>query len=155
MRPSSRTLVTLAALLAPVGAMAQQQEMRAIPAAKLQWTDLTAPGFAPGIKLAAVVGDPAAADQPYTVRLKFPDGYRFPAHYHPKAENVTVLTGTFLLGMGKSETGATATYTTGDYLFVPPEMPHFGSVRGETVVQLHGVGPFEIKLVNPPKTTDK
>ena len=129
--------------------------LKAIDSDNLQWADPNVPGFAPGLQLAVVVGDPAVAGEPYTLRLKFPDGYRFPAHFHPKAENLTVLSGTFMLGMGKMESGPTTTYSPGDYLFIPPDMPHFGGVRGETVVQLHGMGPFEIKLVNPPKTSGR
>lgn len=149
MRHASRALLTLAALAASVSAAAQQPEMRAIKGDSLQWTDLTVTGFDPGLKLAVVTGDPAVADQPYTIRLKFPDGYKFPAHFHPKAENLTVLSGTFLLGMGQTETRNTTTYAPGDYLYIPAEHPHYGGVRGETVVQLHGVGPFEVRLANP------
>ncbi len=148
MRPRSIRIVVIAALLAfTVGAQAQKPEMKAVAGTSLTWTDMEVPGFNPGMKIAALVGDPSVADQAYTVRLKFPDGYRFPAHYHPKAENVTVLSGTFLLEMGPNPTGKTTTYMPGDYLFIPPTMPHSGGATGETVIQLHGMGPFEILLV--------
>ena len=148
MRPRSIRIVVIAALLAfTVGAQAQKPEMKAVAGASLTWTDMEVPGFNPGMKIAALVGDPSVADQAYTVRLKFPDGYRFPAHYHPKAENVTVLSGTFLLEMGPNPTGKMTTYMPGDYLFIPPTMPHSGGATGETVIQLHGMGPFEILLV--------
>ncbi|MEX2272399.1 MAG: cupin domain-containing protein [Vicinamibacterales bacterium] len=125
--------------------------MQFVAGSKLVWVDPAVPGFAPGMMLAAMVGDPAAAGQPYTLRLKFPDGYRFPAHYHPNAENLTVLSGTFLLAMGPKEGGPYTKYAPGDFLFIPPTMPHSGGAAGETVIQLHGIGPFEIKLVNPVK----
>ncbi|MGH7475667.1 MAG: hypothetical protein ACRELD_05210 [Longimicrobiales bacterium] len=60
-----------------------------------------------------------------------------------------MLSGTFLLAMGRVENEELTEYTAGDYLFVPPEMPHYGGAKGETVIQLHGMGPFTIELVNP------
>lgn len=152
MRLSSIRIVVVAVLLLlSASAQAQAPQMQVIANSKLVWNDLVVPGFAPGTKIAALVGDPAVADQAYTLRLKFPDGYRFPAHYHPRAENLTVLSGTFLLEMGPKETGAVTKYAPGDYLFIPPDMPHSGGAAGETVIQLHGIGPFDIKLVNPVK----
>lgn len=141
----------VAALLAvPVVAAAQMpKDMKAVSGTKLEWVDPGVPGFDPGMMLAPVLGDPSVADQPYVLRLKFPDGYRFPAHFHPKAEHLTVLSGSLLLTMGRQESENLTTYAPGDYLYIPPEMPHFGGAKGETVIQLHGMGPFEIKLVKP------
>ena len=148
---SLRIILAAVVMISSAVASAQAPQMQALSASKLVWNDLAVPGFASGMKLAALVGDPAVADQAYTLRLKFPNGYRFPAHYHPKAENLTVLSGTFLLEMGPKETGAFTKYAPGDYLFIPPTMPHSGGATGETVIQLHGIGPFEILLVNPVK----
>lgn len=115
----------------------------------VQWTDLNVPGFAPGMKLAVLHGDPAGKGD-YTIRLKFPPNYEFPAHWHPMAEHVTVLSGTFILGMGDSfDRAATKQYKPGDLLYIPPKMSHFGGASGETVIQLHGVGPFTINLTKP------
>jgi anti-sigma factor ChrR (cupin superfamily) len=36
----------------------------------------------------------------YTIRLKFPANYEIPAHWHPVVERVTVLSGTFHMGVG-------------------------------------------------------
>lgn len=118
--------------------------MRPVEASTLTWVDPAIPGFEPGMLLSVVHGDPAAAG-PYTVRLKFPDGYNFPPHWHPMAENVTVMSGTFLLAMGDTrDNSKLREYRPGDYLFIPAKHPHFGGVRGETVIQLHGTGPFEV-----------
>jgi quercetin dioxygenase-like cupin family protein len=69
--------------------------MKHAAAAALQWAPIQPEGFAPGMEIAVLSGDPAVADQTYTIRLRFKDGYRFPAHYHPKTENLTVLRGRF------------------------------------------------------------
>lgn len=153
MRSNPVRFVLVAALVVMFAGLgtAQGPKMEVHANSKLVWVDMNVPGFAPGMKMAAMVGDPSVADQVYTLRLKFPDGYRFPAHYHPKAENLTVLSGTFLLEMGPKESGAFTKYEPGDYLFIPPTMPHSGGATGETVIQLHGMGPFDIMLVNPVK----
>lgn len=106
------------------------------------------PGFDSGMKIAVVHGDPMAESGDYTIRLSFPDGYRFPAHWHPKAEHVTVLDGVFLLAMGDA-TGDDSTlteYQPGDFLYLPAKNPHYGGATGETVIQLHGEAPFKIEL---------
>lgn len=122
---------------------------RTVAANSLTWVDRNVPGFAPGMQMAVVHGDPAQA-APYTFRLRFPDGYRFPPHWHPTAENLTVLSGTFLLAMGeRADEGQLQSYGPGDYLHMPPRMPHYGGARGETIIQLHGTGPFSIQLVTP------
>src|SRR5689334_11883247 len=53
--------------------------------------------FPPGAEMAVMQGDPSKAE-PFTVRMRFPNGYKLPPHTHPTTENVTVLTGTFLAG---------------------------------------------------------
>lgn len=116
----------------------------------MQWSDLAVPGFRPGMKIAAIHGDPAKSGGDYTIRLKFPDGYEFPAHFHPNAEHLTVLQGTFTLGMGTTTDRASQkTYMPGDFLYIPGTMPHFGGAKGETTIQLHGIGPFTIQLAKP------
>lgn len=122
--------------------------MRAVAAADLTWEEVDVPGFLPGMRMTPVHGDPSVADRPYTLRLAFPDGYRFPPHWHPRAENVTVLEGEFHLEMGERfDEGALKTYRPGDYLFIDAKNAHYGAVKGRTVVQLHGIGPFEIHVV--------
>src|ERR1700739_2176226 len=58
------------------------------------------PFIAPGAQLAVIEGNPGAASGDYTVRLKMPEGYRIEPHWHPLRENVTVISGTFKVGMG-------------------------------------------------------
>lgn len=124
-------------------------DMTTQPASALTWTDAVVPGFNPGMKLAVIHGDPGSAGN-YTIRLRFPDGYEFPPHWHPKGEHITVLSGVFRLGMGGTfNAAAIREYQPGDFLYAPGRMPHFGGARGETVIQLHGVGPFAINLGSP------
>ena len=121
--------------------------MKLTSAKSLTWTSPQVPGFDPGMRLAVVDGNPEAAG-PYTLRLSFPDGYRFPPHWHPNTENLTVLSGTFLLAIGRTvDDSKLQSYQPGDFLHIDGKHPHFGGARGETVIQLHGQGPFTINLV--------
>lgn len=99
--------------------------------------------FDPGTKIAVLHGNPGAKGD-YTLSLQFPDGYKFPVHWHPGGEHLTVLSGTFMLGMGNTADWNTVrTYAPGDFIYVPARHPHFGGARGLTVIQLHGEGPFQ------------
>ena len=53
----------------------------------------------PGPKIAVLHGDPAKEGH-FVMRLKAPDGFKVPPHYHPSDENLTVLQGTFMIGTG-------------------------------------------------------
>lgn len=118
-------------------------------AAGVSWSPLEVTGFPPGAKMALIHGDPSGSGD-YTIRLQFPDGYRFPVHWHPKAEHLTVLSGTFVLGMGGTvNASGEKTYQAGDFLYLPARNPHFGGSKGVTTIQLHGIGPFSINLGTP------
>ena len=129
---------------------ADVSDLQVVPAAGINWTDFSSPGFAPGVKIAVLHGDPAAKGN-YTLRLRFPAEYKFPVHWHPGGEHLTVLWGTFMLGMGSTEDWTTVrTHEPGDFLYIPPRHPHFGGAgRGVTVIQLHGEGPFQLFLGSP------
>ena len=110
------------------------------------------PGFPTGLKLAVLHGDPNAESGDYTVRLSFPAGYQFPAHWHPNAEHVTVLEGTVQLGMGDApDASKLQSFPAGSFLYIPGKMAHFGGAQGVTVIQLHGMAPFKIELAKPAK----
>ena len=122
-----------------------QVEMNA--SAGVQWSSVTLRGFAPGMGFAVVHGNPDGTGD-YTIRLRFPDGYETPPHWHPKSEHLTVLQGQLLVGMGERfDAGAMRELGPGDFIYAPPKMPHYTRARGETVIQLHGQGPFVVRLV--------
>lgn len=111
----------------------------------------SAPASVPaGAQLAVLEGDPGAATGDYTVRLKMPDGYRLAPHWHPKRENVTVLSGTFKVGMGDHfDESKMGDFPAGSFAFLDPDMHHYAMASGEVVVQVHGMSPFQINYVNP------
>jgi hypothetical protein len=103
----------------------------------------------PGVQIAVLEGDPSKSGF-FTLRLKVPDGYHFPAHWHASAERVTVLSGTLYLGMGDgSNKVAAVSLGAGTYSAMPPKMAHFGWTQGQTILQLSSLGPWTITYVNP------
>ena len=107
-----------------------------------------APPFLPtGAQAGVVQGDPGAAGE-YTIRLQMPDGYIIPPHSHPTDENVTVLSGTLMLGMGDEiDRPAAARLTAGGFAIAKANAHHYAIAVGPTVVQVHGMGPFAITYV--------
>ncbi len=123
------------------------------PPAPMNASDITwgpAPDFFPaGAEFALLDGNPAEAGL-ITLRLKFPAGYEVPAHWHPTVENVTVLSGTFYVGMGDTLDKANSmALEAGGFAAVPANHNHFAWTEEETIVQVHLMGPFAITYVNP------
>ena len=130
---------------------AEMQTVKTHSGNALAWSDFAPPGFDPGMKLAVMEGDPGAKG-PYVLRLSFPAGYRFPVHWHPGIENLTVVSGPFQLAMGNTaDWSALRTYGPGDYIYIPPRHAHFGgsAASAPSVIQLHGIGPFLVNLGAP------
>ena len=123
-------------------------EMGFYSLAETNWKD--GPASLPtGAKFALLEGDPTKEGL-FVMRLRLPDGYRVPPHFHPKVERITVLSGSFNLGMGeKFDQSATREMAAGTFGFWPAGMRHFVWTKGETVIQLHGMGPWVITYVNP------
>lgn len=115
--------------------------------AELVWRDSA--GLRPGAKLAVVSGNPSASAA-FTIRLQLPAGYKAPPHWHQTEEHVTVLSGTFAMGMGEVyDEAQMKDLPAGGYAAMPAGMRHFGLAKTATVVQIHGVGPFTTTYVNP------
>jgi quercetin dioxygenase-like cupin family protein len=115
---------------------------------QIRWQD-GPPSLPPGAKFAVLEGDPAKEGY-FAMRVRVPDGYRIPPHWHPGVERVTVISGTFNLGDGeKFDRSATRAMPAGTYSFMQPGMRHFAWAEGETVVQVATVGPWGITYVNP------
>jgi quercetin dioxygenase-like cupin family protein len=106
------------------------------------------PIFEPGSSIAVVAGNPFAAG-PYVVRLRMPAGYKIAPHWHPTDENVTVISGTFAVGMGETwDDGSLHELPPGGFVLLPAEMRHYAMSVTEGEVQVHGMGPFQLTYVN-------
>lgn len=142
--PALLMIITLA--VGPALAQHQHAHSVAMPET-LKWVD---PAVLPGAKLAVVQGDPSKEGL-FVYRLKMPAAYKIPPHIHKASENVTVLSGTFFIGVGeKFDAKAGQELPVGAFASIPPDHAHFAWAGGqETVVQVHGVGPSDLRFVNP------
>ena len=65
-------------------------------------------------------------------------------------ENITVIKGVFGIGLGeKFDKAAISNLHAGSYVLMRKGLPHYNLVKGETILQFHGIGPYDINYVNP------
>lgn len=109
------------------------------------------PPFLPtGALCATIQGDPSIPNALFTIRSKLPDGYLIPPHTHPADEHLTILAGTFEVGLGeKFDAQALQPLPAGSYAMMAKNSPHYARARGETVLQVNAVGPLVFTYVNP------
>jgi quercetin dioxygenase-like cupin family protein len=163
MNPNTLRIAALAAALALVPlAGAQDKKAPAAPAAApapaamadhkmwaskdLEWKDF------PSIKGAkfALLEGPMNEAKPFTARIKIPAGGKIPPHWHDGIEHVTVMSGSFAMGVGeKWDDKAMHALATGDVMIMQPKTRHYAMAKSESVVQVHGMGPWTITYVNP------
>ena len=142
-----RLAIAAAVALFATASSAQHQHHQSVKAADLKWS--TVPSLPKGAQISVIEG-PMNQAVPFTVRLKFPGNYQIPPHTHPAAERVTVLSGVFHMGMGqKFDRAGTDPVRPGDIMIMQPGTVHYAWTEGETVVQLHGNGPWGITYINP------
>jgi hypothetical protein len=142
-------MLCLAGQLATTAAKSGSNGKNAFTPATIPWGP-PPPFVASGAQLAVIEGDPGASSGDYTVRLKMPDGYKIAPHWHPQRENVTVISGTFKVGMGDVfDKGKMAAFPAGSFAFLDPDMHHYAMAVGEVTVQVHGQAPLQFNYVNP------
>jgi hypothetical protein len=134
-------------LILAVPAIAQSTHI-VVPADKVQWGPAPS-AFPPGAEIAVLEGNPAEKGA-VTLRLKLPANYEIPAHWHSMTERVTVLSGSFRVGLGDTlDRQASQTLDAGGFVSLPAKMHHFAWAATPTVVQIDLEGPFDIFYVNP------
>jgi quercetin dioxygenase-like cupin family protein len=132
----------------PAVALAQSTDHMSAPSMAVNWGPAP-PFLKAGARFAVMQGDPSQSGE-YTIRLELPAGYVISPHFHPTTENVTVLSGSFLVGMGDSVNTAQASVLgSGGFVSIPAQSHHYAVARRRTVVQVHGMGPFAITYLNP------
>jgi hypothetical protein len=141
--------LAIALLAAAPACLAEDRPHVTVSPDDVKWGPAS-PKLPPGAQFAILVGDPSKPGAPYVFRAKLPDGYSVLPHWHPMDENVTVISGTFMLGFGERlDKDATSALTAGSYALLPAKMPHYNVMKGETILQFHGIGPYDIQYVNP------
>lgn len=158
MRRPLPILIAFALVMIPVAALAQSggtSTPSASPStpsshamfgpSDMQWGQ----GPLPGTKAAVLEGDPKAGG-PFTMRLMIPADTKLPPHFHPGVEHVTVISGTFHVGLGERfDPEQLKALPAGSFAVMQPRAPHFAQFKDDTVLQIHGLGPWGITYVNP------
>jgi quercetin dioxygenase-like cupin family protein len=145
---SAGLLLGVAVLFAAASTQAHGPHHTVVPADAVKW----GPGPAslpPGAQAAALLGSPAK-EGPFVLRLKFPAGFTVPPHRHSKGEFVTVISGKFGITAGEKVDRASIKYLpAGSFVHLPAGMAHYAVTEVETVVQINGIGPFDVVYVDP------
>lgn len=147
-----KTAAVLTAILAAMAAITVSAQTahdhKILRADSIKWS-AGPPSIPPGAQSAVLYGDPSKEGL-FAMRLKLPSGYAIPLHTHPKPEIVTVISGTFRLGMGENADRSKAeNLPAGSFFALAPGMAHFAFAEGETVIQLNSTGPWSLKYVDP------
>jgi len=147
----------VAAAFAPIAGAQDKAKSAAMPpgaasdhkmwsAKNLEWKDLPS---IKGAKIALLEG-PMSEEKPFTARIKMPAGGKIPPHTHPGIEHVTVISGSFAMGLGeKWDDKALHSMGAGDVMIMQPNTPHYAMAKAESIVQVHGMGPWKVVYVNP------
>lgn len=135
-----------------LGATAQAQTAEPhhtmVPGDAVEWGP-GPPSLPPGAQAAVLLGSPAQ-EGPFVLRLKFPSGFTVPPHLHSKDEFLTVISGRFAIVAGEElDPEVAKPLSAGSFIHLPAGMPHHARADGETVVQINGVGPFDVTYIDP------
>jgi quercetin dioxygenase-like cupin family protein len=118
-----------------------------ISAQEIKWGPAP-PSIPPGAQATVLYGDPGKEGL-FSLRLKLPKDYAIPPHTHPKPEIVTVISGTFRLGMGeKADKSNGQALPAGSFFALSPGMAHFAFADEDTVIQLNSTGPWGLTYIN-------
>jgi quercetin dioxygenase-like cupin family protein len=107
------------------------------------------PSLPPGAQAAALLGSPAK-EGPFVLRLKFPAGFIIPPHRHSKDEFVVLLSGSLTIQSGEQvDRASLKALPPGSFIHLPAGMAHYLWAETESVVQINGVGPFDVTYIDP------
>jgi quercetin dioxygenase-like cupin family protein len=142
------TIALLGGLFAFIGiAYAQHPDHQMTSPSDLKWTPV--PAIA-GAQIAVIEGPMDQAGVPFTARIKFAPNAKVPAHWHSTIEHVTVISGVLNMGVGdKLDTSKTQALGPGSISIMQAGTHHFAWFGEETVLQLHGIGPWTVTYVDP------
>jgi quercetin dioxygenase-like cupin family protein len=124
------------------------EEYTAVMPSDIKWND--APSIGPGAKTAVIEGDPKSSGS-FVMRLKVPPKTKIGVHTHPADENVTILSGTlYFAASDKFDPKTAKAFGPGSYFSIGKGKPMFAyTTDKETVLQLHGNGPWGLTYLDP------
>ena len=124
-----------------------EDQTKILAPSELNWTPITT---LPSGAQVAVIEGPLNEKRAFIFRIKMAPGWKVPPHMHPVLTHVTVISGMFNLGLGdKFDASKLRSFSPGTVLILPPSEPHFAQISEETVIQVHGTGPWGTSWVDP------
>ena len=106
--------------------------------------------ISPGQWVDKVWGDPDKPGAPFVLRIHNDAGYIVLPHTHRIDEYIVLVRGDFSLGIGRRfDRSALEPMGIGDFACVPKSMAHFAWSKTETIIQVHGIGPFSSSVLDP------
>jgi len=131
--------------------VAKEKELVAnhISSDEIKWVD-GPPSLPAGSKMYLLYGSPKAKSGSFSLRLKFPDNYKIPAHWHPTDERITIISGVLYFGLGdKLDKNSAGPLKTGAHGWVIKKTPHFAYTEDEgVIIQLDAQSPWGITYIN-------
>ncbi|HEY6327176.1 MAG TPA: cupin domain-containing protein [Candidatus Cybelea sp.] len=143
-----RTFAITCSILALAGTLVVASAAPAptvVSPSQIHWVPGT--GALKGTQVANLFGNPAKPGA-FVTRVHMPDGITLGPHFHPVLENVTVLQGTLMIGIGdKVDVAKMVSLPAGSFFSVPPNVHHYAMSKGDTIIQLNDVGPWAMTPV--------
>lgn len=131
----------------PAAAFTKTEGQLLVRAKSIKWGAAPA-GLPQGAKVALLQGNPSASGR-YVIRMQLPANYKIPFHSYPQAMDVTVVSGTLYAASTQTfEKKKAFVIKPGDFYHLPALTPQFLFTKGETVLEIHGEGPYDIKYAN-------
>jgi len=137
-----------ALLASPLPSFASGAHHTTMSADAIEW-GAPPPSLPPGAQAAILFGHPGK-EGPFVMRLKLPAGFVVPPHRHSKDESVTVISGRFSITSGdKIDRASVKPLPAASFFHMPAGMTHYAIAEADSVVQIHGMGPFDVIYVDP------
>jgi len=131
----------------PVAAFTKAEGQLLVRAKSIKWS-AAPPGLPQGSKAALLQGNPNAAGR-YVIRMQLPANYKIPFHSYANAMDVTVVSGTLYVANTQTFDKKKAfAIKPGDFYHLPAQASQFVFTKGETVLEIHGEGPYDLKYAN-------
>jgi quercetin dioxygenase-like cupin family protein len=141
------TLIILVAVApALIRGQKSQKDLVGVMPEQVKW--FTPPYYTDGRQRAQLYGD-SNQGGPWVDRVKIPPGKHVAAHIHPQDELVTVIDGTWYVGVGdKYDAAKLKGYPAGSFVLIPAGLSHFvAAMESPVIVQLSGGEKFRTEYV--------
>lgn len=143
-----KVISAIALLSIALVSQAAEPGVVALTPSEMKWSSQGALAL-PGLEQAMLIGDPSKPG-PYTIRLKFPAGFKVAPHTHTDSREITIISGSWYTGYGeKVDPAALKRLPQGSFYTEPAGVPHYVEIREPTIIQVSGIGPSGRKFVEP------